>query len=49
MSFDWTQYLFLARELTKGLTSSSNHEAKLRSAISRARLLWQLFVMHEIF
>jgi len=39
MSFDWTQYLFLARELTKGLTSSSNHEAKLRSAISRARLL----------
>ena len=36
MSFDWTQYLFLARELTKGSTSSSNHEAKLRSAISRA-------------
>lgn len=36
MSFDWTQYLFLAQELTKGSASSSNHEAMLRSAISRA-------------
>jgi len=36
MSFDWTQYLFLAQKLTKGSASSSNQEAMLRSAISRA-------------
>ena len=36
MRFDWTQYLFLAQELTKGSRSSSNHEAMLRTAISRA-------------
>ncbi len=36
MSFDWTDYLFLAQELTKGSTSSPKHEAMLRSAISRA-------------
>jgi uncharacterized protein (UPF0332 family) len=36
MSFDWTQYLFLAQELLKDSLSSSNNEAMLRSGISRA-------------
>jgi len=36
MSFDWTQFLFLAQELTKSAASSSSQEAMLRSAISRA-------------
>ena len=36
MSFDWTQYLFLAEELNKQAASSSKREAMLRSAISRA-------------
>ena len=36
MSFDWTQYLFLAQELTKPSGSSPNRDARLRSAVSRA-------------
>ena len=36
MSFDWTNYLNLAQELTGAATTLSNEEAKLRSAISRA-------------
>lgn len=36
MSFDWSGYLGLARELAGVSTNSSSEEAKLRSAISRA-------------
>lgn len=37
MSFDWTEYLGLAQELTSSTTASSvGIEAKSRSAISRA-------------
>ncbi len=36
MSFDWTQYLFLAEQLNKEAGSSPKREAMLRSAISRA-------------
>jgi hypothetical protein len=36
MSFDWTNYLNLAQELTGSPIAPSNEEAKLRSAISRA-------------
>ena len=36
MSFDWREYLDLARELAGRGTTRSTEEAKLRSAISRA-------------
>ena len=37
MSFDWSQYLNVAKELTgHGTTPPANQEAKLRAAISRA-------------
>lgn len=36
MSFDWSEYLYLAQELTVQTTSASGQEARLRSAISRA-------------
>ncbi|QSJ14234.1 HEPN domain-containing protein [Nostoc sp. UHCC 0702] len=36
MSFDWLQYLNLAKELTGQPTTPANQEAKLRGAISRA-------------
>jgi hypothetical protein len=36
MNFDWLEYLNLAEELAGRSGSSSNQEAKLRSAISRA-------------
>lgn len=36
MTFDWSEYLQLARELAGKTTTSSSQEAKLRSAISRA-------------
>jgi uncharacterized protein (UPF0332 family) len=36
MSFDWSEYLILAQELAAQGSSSSNKEARLRSAISRA-------------
>ncbi len=36
MSFDWSQYLNLAKELTGQSTIPANQEAKLRDAISRA-------------
>ena len=37
MPFDWKQYLDLARELSQPTTSNAGtHEARLRSAISRA-------------
>ena len=36
MSFDWSEYLKLARELAGQTTTPSNQDAKLRSAISRA-------------
>jgi uncharacterized protein (UPF0332 family) len=36
MSFDWSEYLNLAQELTGQAVSPSSQEAKLRSAISRA-------------
>ena len=36
MSFDWSQYLNLAKELTDQPTTPANQEAKLRDAISRA-------------
>ncbi len=36
MSFDWSQYLNLAKELADQPTTAANQEAKLRTAISRA-------------
>jgi len=36
MSFDWSEYLNLAKELAKQSSSPASEEAKLRSAISRA-------------
>ncbi len=36
MSFNWSEYLILAQELTSQSTASSIQEAHLRSAISRA-------------
>jgi len=36
MSFDWSEYLTLAQELTSASTSSPIQEAHLRAAISRA-------------
>ena len=36
MSFNWSQYLDLARELTGKDTTPATEEAKLRSAISRS-------------
>ncbi|QFS42769.1 HEPN domain-containing protein [Nostoc sphaeroides] len=36
MSFDWSQYLNLAKELTDQPTTPANQEAKLRDAISRS-------------
>jgi hypothetical protein len=36
MSFDWSHYLELAKELNTGSSGSPIEEAKLRSAISRA-------------
>lgn len=36
MSFDWLDYLILAQELASQAISSSNQEARLRCAISRA-------------
>ncbi len=36
MSFDWSEYLTLAQELTANSATSPVHEANLRSAISRA-------------
>ncbi len=36
MSFDWSQYLNLAKELVGQATTPANQEAKLRDAISRA-------------
>lgn len=36
MTFEWLEYLNLARELTGKPTAPANREAKLRTAISRA-------------
>jgi uncharacterized protein (UPF0332 family) len=36
MSFDWLEYLDLARELAGQATNPSSQEAKLRSSISRS-------------
>lgn len=36
MSFDWSQYLNVAKELAGQATIPANQEAKLRAAISRA-------------
>lgn len=36
MSFDWSEYLNLAREIIGQTTTPANQEARLRSAISRA-------------
>lgn len=36
MSFDWNEYLLLAKELSGNDSLKGNKEAKLRSAISRA-------------
>ena len=36
MSFDWLEYLLLARELVVQSTGSASQEARSRSAISRA-------------
>lgn len=36
MSFDWSEYLSIARKLAGQATASSSDEAKKRSAISRA-------------
>jgi uncharacterized protein (UPF0332 family) len=36
MSFDWSQYLNVAKELAGVATTPANQEAKLRAAISRA-------------
>ncbi|MCC5627774.1 HEPN domain-containing protein [Nostoc sphaeroides CHAB 2801] len=36
MSFDWSEYLKVAKELAGAATTSANQEAKFRAAISRA-------------
>lgn len=36
MSFDWTEYLNVARELARPTNNPARREARLRSAISRA-------------
>lgn len=36
MSFDWSEYLNVAKELAGIATNPANQEAKLRAAISRA-------------
>lgn len=36
MSFDWSEYLNVAKELAGVETSAASQEAKLRAAISRA-------------
>lgn len=36
MTFDWTEYFRLARELAGQATIPANQEAKLRSSVSRA-------------
>lgn len=36
MTFEWSEYLNLARELAGKATTPANQEAKLRAAISRA-------------
>lgn len=36
MSFDWSEYLNVAKELADRATTPANQEAKLRAAISRA-------------
>jgi len=36
MSFDWSEYLNLAKELVGQASTPANQEAKLRAAISRA-------------
>jgi uncharacterized protein (UPF0332 family) len=36
MSFDWSEYLKVAKELAGTATAPANQEAKLRAAISRA-------------
>ena len=36
MSFDWTEYLYLAQEMSGQATAPSTEEARLRSAVSRA-------------
>ena len=36
MSFDWSEYLNVAKELAGVTTTPANQEAKLRAAISRA-------------
>jgi uncharacterized protein (UPF0332 family) len=36
MSFDWSEYLRVAKELAGSATPPANQEAKLRAAISRA-------------
>ncbi|WP_250125350.1 hypothetical protein [Chroococcidiopsis sp. CCMEE 29] len=36
MSFDWSEYLNVAKELAGTATTPANQEAKLRAAISRA-------------
>ena len=36
MTFDWSQYLNIAKELADIATTPANQEAKLRDAISRA-------------
>lgn len=36
MSFDWSEYLNVAKELAGVVTTPANQEAKLRAAISRA-------------
>lgn len=36
MTFDWSEYFNLARELAGQATSPANQEAKLRSSVSRA-------------
>ena len=36
MSFDWSQYLNVAKQLAGHATTPANQEARLRAAISRA-------------
>ncbi|MDE2322979.1 MAG: hypothetical protein KGL31_13920 [candidate division NC10 bacterium] len=36
MSFDWVEYLFLAHQLTGQAVNPTDHEARLRTAVSRA-------------
>ena len=36
MSFDWSEYLNLAKELANQAIAPANQEAKLRTAISRS-------------